>query len=76
MTALSNAPERLLRDLNWCLASAPIIDSVVFSGSPVIAYDSLFWLQAAQAFRQILDDSSTPELLLGHVQKEQDRHRN
>jgi hypothetical protein len=76
MTALSKDSERLLRDLKWCIASAPIVDSVAFSGTPVIAYDSHFWFQAAQAFGQILDDSSTPELLLGHVQKEQDRHRN
>ena len=76
MKSLSGDSERLLRDLNWCIASPPIIDSVAFNGSPVIAYDSHFWLKAAQAFRRIIDDSSTPELLLGHVQKEQDRHRN
>jgi hypothetical protein len=76
MKSLSGDPGRLLRDLNWCIASAPIIDSAAFAGSPVFAYDSHFWLQAAQAFSQVLDHASTPDLLLGHVQKEQERHRN
>lgn len=72
----SKNAERLLRDLKWSIASAPIVDSSTFTESAVIAYDSDFWIEAAQASQKLLEDEKTPEQLLSHVQKARQRHRN